>query len=338
MQEKSKDILNFDIDKVNIELNMVIAKKSELYKNLENKVSNIEKSISDKICKDNDTLFASLLIIHFHDDGVAFEISNGIHFNHNTNFKILFAKKMDIRFNKDTYILANNIDVYDAYKLQAPGITLDLMREHDNLDLVDFVDFMKYLTVQFQERGDLIQMIKNYYKEYYSDLDVINSLHTKHVELDTQIKQYYIALYKKELTDKEIIKNGNIIVVHNKKKDFVIFDSYCIEKVTNIKIKFFSTQSLKIDCQYYPNLVRDNKKFFLKIRNNDYITNTKDDFLSVLISHKMNGDKIELYTEQEYVDYLMLIQTESQNIKSINDDHYSKISKQYEELFHKGSV
>ena len=327
----------FNILEAEVEMKIMRTKRSQLYGMVKSKKESYQLSIKDKIREDNNHgTFISFIDVFFYDNEVEFRMSQ--YGTHAASIKFRFVRKDDINDysckNKE-FALANNIELGDVYKFEGPGTGANLLEYVKTFNIVEYVDTLRYFAVQFEERGELVQMIKGFYLEYYVDMNIISKAETELSMLDYEIRKHYETLYTKEIIDEEYVKAGNVIVMHTKSTDFILFECYIFEKAGPINIEFVA-QSLKFDHSY--SFEKGDTRYYLKLENNRYFgsKNKRENIVKDLVAHKSKGDKVEIYTKQEFYDYCMLIETEKNSLVTIRDDeHYNALSSKYEEICHR---
>lgn len=333
--KEEQDILMFDIAKAEADKMAMKVKRSELYAAVKAKTLEYKLAIEKKIREDNNFgVFISQLSVVFYDYEVYFKMAEA---DNSTAaiIKFHFLQQEDLnefRTDKKEYAIEKNIGAHDIYRFESPGFDMNLLEQY-NIDIVEYATVFKYFATQFQQRGELVQMIKGFCEERSFDLKTIHDFESEMHMLDYKIKDYYTALYTKELLDIDYIKEGNIIVVHLKKTDFVLFKSYVLEKAKNIQIKLGCADSLKFAFGSGPSVGK--KICFLRLEDNIPAINnikTRIHLFDILLNHKLNGDKIDIYTDKEYNDYCMLIQSEANNIRESDNEYYKAISDKYNDI------
>lgn len=329
MKEKEFNILEAEQergDKMN--------ERSRMYGNVKMKKEGYEYEIKGKIRRDNNfSQFISYIEVEFYDNEIQFRMTQ--YGTHAGSFKYRFARKDDIdgydRKKVEKFVLENKIELGDVYKFEGPGTGANLLEHVKTSSIVDYIDVLRYFAKEFEERGELIQMIKGFYLKYYNDMDKIREIESELSVLDYHIRKHYIALYAQEVINEKLIETGNIIVCHIAKDDFVTFESYTIEKAARINVKYHLSSTM-IDRKY--DFDDGSSTYFLRTESRDLYrraSDTKrDSMINSMVSHKMAGNKIQVYTQDEYDAYLMLIKTEADNIlKFKKDKNYNKISEHY---------
>jgi len=332
--KQEQDILTFDIAGAEAERIALKTRRSHLYANLKSKKEGYQLAIESKIRQDNNySTFISFIVAYFYDNEVQFRMSQ--YGTHAASFKLHFARKGDITdYNRKSkeFALANNIELGDVYKFEGPGTGANLLEHVKTFNVVEYVDALRYFAVQFEERGELVQMIKGFYLEYFEDMKVIGDAETELSVMDYNIRKYYEALYTQEVIDGKYVQVDNIIVVHHKEKDFLTFDSFGLEKVGPINVTSTS-QCLRFDHSYFSG--KDNR-YYLRLDRGHYSggSEKKEKFITRIVNHKLNGDRVEIYTKQEFADYCMLLETEKNSLLTLRDDKfYNELSKKYEEIY-----
>lgn len=328
----------FNILEAEAEINIMRTKRSQLYGMVKSKKEVYQHAIKNKMCEDNNHgTFISFVDVFFYDNEVQFRMSQ--YGTHAASIKLHFARKsdiMDYNSHSKEFALKNNIELGDAYKFEGPGTGANLLEYVKVFNVLEYVDTLRYFAKQFEERGELVQMIKGFYLEYFVDMKTIAEAETELSILDYEIRKYYEVLYTKEIIDGEYVKADNVVVMHTKSTDFVLFESYIFVKAGPINIEFVA-QSLKFDHSY--NFEKsDNCRYYLKLENNRYLGSKSkiESIVKDLVAHKLKGDKVDIYTQDEYNDYCMLIETEKNSLVTIRDDeHYDALSSKYEEIYYR---
>jgi len=335
MKQKEEDILTFDIAGAEAESIALKTRRSHLYGVVKSKKEGYNQAIEKKIREDNNHgTFISFIVAYFYDNEVQFRMSQ--YGTHAASFKMHFARKDDIDgYNREkvkNFVLENKIELGDVYKFEGPGTGANLLEHVKTFNVVEYVDALRYFAVQFEQRGELVQMIKGFYLEYFDDMKVIGDLETELSILSYNIRNYYEALYTKEVVEGDYIKDGNIIVAHIKSSDFILFESLKIEKVARINITS-SSEGLRFDNKYDFEKSGVNR-YYLRLDSGRYTNNNlkREQIVKIIVSNKMAGDKVDIYTADEYKDYCMLIETEKNNLLTNKDKYFTELSSKYEEI------
>jgi hypothetical protein len=334
MKQEEKDILSFDIAGAEADRIALKTRRSHLYANLKARKEGYQTAIQDKIRQDNNFgTFISFIAAYFYDNEVRFTMTQ--YGSHAASFKLHFARKYDIEhYNRESkeFALKNNIELGDVYKFEGPGTGANLLEHIKTFNVVEYVDALRYFAIQFEERGELVQMIKGFYLEYFEDMKVIEKVETESSVLDYQIREYYEALYTKEFIDEKYVQVGNIIMIHHKEKDFITFDSFSLEKVGPINVTD-TCHCLRFDHSYSTGT---NNRYYLRLERGRYTggVQKKEQLIKILVNHKLKGDKVQVYTQDEFNGYCMLLETEKNNLLTLrNDKFYDKLSEKYEEIY-----
>jgi len=327
----------FNISEAEAKREELKIKRSGLYQMVKSKTANYSTKIREKVLEDNNySVFVLGFIVGFYDNEVDFKM--GQFGSHGASIVLKFIKPDDFNSyskNKE-FIAKNNLVLGDIYKIAAPGVGVNLLENEDIYNPSEYVSVLLYFTKQFKERGELVQMIKGFYLEYYEDLRIISELEIEMYSKTCEIRRYYDALYTKEIIDGGYVKTGNVIVIHKVKTDFVTFDAYKIEKASRIKV-LYHTSGSEIQNKHNfddPSLSRCILKSSENHNSYRAINTTISKLIEIFAQNKVAGNRVEIYTEDEYNDYLMLVKTEGENILKLKDDeHYIKLSKHYEEIY-----
>jgi len=259
--------------------------------------------------------------------------------SHSTDMNFRIAKKYDVfEYSeiRNTLATKNNISINSPYAFSFNGSGIDLLNregERKDFDIVEeHLAISTYLLKEFKYNGLFVQNITESFTEMRVLWDELDNVYSEGRNLNGTISNYNTEQCRAEVLSADYIKEGNVIVVKLKKKEFVHVIAYHILQ-SKKKTFVHKTTLVEVRCDFG----RDDKtKFYLNINYRSSDTRRdKSHINSWLTSHKASGDEILIYTEEEWKDYIDLVRTETENITQSNklEKHYAERSAYYEKIY-----
>jgi hypothetical protein len=216
------------------------------------------------------------------------------------SIEISFLKKYDTH--KYSSRVGTDKKEGDFKKINFNNVGIDLS-EGDSIEDFDCVVLYGYIAKEFRDNGDFILSLKSIYDDLRVTWDEIEGLLSEYHDLNSKKENHFKALYEKEYRDNNWIKEGNVIIIRDIKKDFVEATVYEINKVQ--KTTYYSNYNrIKID---YLMRTPKNKKierlYALKVETPYELKNKRSDIdakISSMASARYRGDKVELITSEQW--------------------------------------
>lgn len=266
--------------------------------------------------------------------------------NRDIDIEMWIAKKYDVMgFGEKLKPEAemNNVKVNDIYQIKFNGIQIDILKNGatDITEMYEYSCLCSYLINQFKNKGhgdfDFFQKLDGFYEELRVLRNRVSDLGTKVFAIREERKKYLIEYYKEEFTKEKYFSDNNVIVVKSKSKDFKNF--YAI-RINSVKTKYFSAVEFNGEIKHDWLKLGDSKEeknlFFIEVRQKDRDQLDIKRFIENFAERKYSGDKVLLYTVNEWKDYLDLLAGETENIKNPNaGEHFVEKSKEYEAIYYR---
>jgi len=190
----------------------------------------------------------------------------------------------------------------DFKKISFNSIGIDLS-EGDSIEHFDCVILYGYIAKEFRDNGDFVLSLKSIYDDLRVTWDEIEGLWSEYRDLNSEKEKHLKSLYEKEYIDNNWIKEGNVILIRDIKKDFVEATVYEINKVQ--KTTYYSTYN-KIEIDYLmrtPKNKNIERLYALKVETRYEHKNKRSDIdtkISSMASARYRGDKVELITAEQW--------------------------------------
>lgn len=227
-----------------------------------------------------------------------------------------------------TNIEKSGLELCDAYSIRYPNAEISLLELDDDSE-TEFIDMLAFVSREFRQRknlGSLFFELKEFYLElvsYWNEIDKLDNTRN-------MLKYGRTNFLENECISKvramDMLKPGNVIIVFNKDKEETEFHAFEIESIGR---KYYRIQSYTGVIDYvmlnisrveseedYANLSNDHYVNYLKIRQDNKSTlEFEKDALTLNLGKRFykNGN-IEVYTAEEWKDFLMLNKNETDHL------------------------
>lgn len=263
-----------------------------------------------------------------------------------TEIKVATSKYffIDCSSSKKPNIEKAGIELCDAYSIRYPNAEINLF-ELDNDSETEFVDMLCYVSKEFRQRkqhGSLFGQLKGFYLElvsYWEEIDKVdNSISILNYGRVAFLKNECIAKVK----SMDVFKTGNVIIIFTKDKEETEFYAF---EIDNIGRKYYhiinhsgvidySTLHIsRIETQEdYEKITDDHYVYYLKIKKgNKVLEYGMEDLKHIIGESFFIQGNIEVYTADEWKDFLMLNKNENDHLLNTTkiSSEVLEISKNY---------
>lgn len=229
-------------------------------------------------------------------------------------------------------MVGKNIDIFDVYKINFPSFSVNLL-SGDNSSETEGMQICSYLGREFykKESGDgIMEMVKGFYK----DLSVITKEREEflsaHSILKTKEDNYTLQLNFDKAREMDLLKANSVVIVFHNKKEFVEFTAYSIKSVRN---KYLTADIHLGGIEYhFCNHDTNDLRYYFKVKTNSYDDDiVKDKFIEIIGHRLFDGDKVELYSNEDFDNLCMLYNSERTSIvnEKTLESEYREISENY---------
>lgn len=229
-------------------------------------------------------------------------------------------------------MVGKNIDIFDVYKINFPSFSVNLLNG-DKSSEAEGMQICSYLGREFykKESGDgIMEMVKGFYK----DLSVITKEREEflsaHSILKTKEDNYTLQLNFDKARGMNLLKSNSVVIVFHKEKEFVEFTAYSIKSVRN---KYLTADIHLGGIEYhFCNHDTNDLRYYFKVKTNSYDDDiVKDKFIEIIGRRLFEGDKVELYSNEDFDNLCMLYNSERTSIvnEKTLEPEYKEISDNY---------
>jgi len=220
---------------------------------------------------------------------------------HSIAIEISFLKKYDTHEYNSR--VSEDKKEGDLKKINFNHVGIDLS-QGDSIEDFDCVVLYGYIAKEFRDNGDFVLAIKSIHNDLLVLYNEIDELWSEYRDLNSKKEKHFKALYEKEYIDNNWIKEGNVIIIRDIKKDFVEASVHEIHKVQ--KTTYYSSYN-RIEIESLSHRKPKNKNieylYALKVETRYDYKNKRNDIsakISSMASARYRGDKVELITSEEW--------------------------------------
>jgi hypothetical protein len=321
---------NDDLFLVDNYINVFLGKVKELMEFTSNKKKKMEESIMLNIKNGShlDTWENRDLRVSINSESVSVYFIYDVKEGNRIEISLDVADKSRI-YNwdgKKRYEMENlGLDVCDVYGIRFPAFSVNLTKK-DPANECEAVKICNYLGKEFYKReqpkelgsrnvsDELMSKIKGFYEELTKLWDEASELGTTLYCLNNILDKYLLAQCIENVKSMDILKKDNVIVITHKNSSVSAY------AINNIAIKYVTFESYNgiFDYTHYRGEKGTDYKdirYYFKIRqDSDEKKMTKEQMIEMFGGLIHNRGKIEVFTPEEWKDYMMLNDTEKDNL------------------------
>ena len=223
------------------------------------------------------------------------------------------------------------LDEGSIFDIRTQGVRVDLTKENDSLDDLDYLTFCSFLGQEFKNRknSEFIKMVEEYRFYIVSYQNEISLLNRKLSEAKALKSNHELLLLRNEIIEKKFIAPGNVILLRYKQSDFVEFKAIEIKNVGTKNVSY-----VECDLEIKRSYSNRNETYYLLMGSSATQTWSFDKMVDDLSKKMHSENKVEVITAADFVELEDMIKNERENICSDNPDkHYLNRSKYYKRVY-----
>lgn len=233
-----------------------------------------------------------------------------------------------------------NLELGDVYEIRFPSVSINLLK-YDRKEEAECIHVCNYIGKEFYKRqgsDGLMALIKGFYDELTVLWNKMDLLSSGHSILHSKRETFELKVKYREAEEMNLLKEGNVIMVFYKRKEFVEFTSYTIKSVRSkyisVDVNYGRVESTAVDTNTSsePNY---EYRFFLKFRYNGFVEKLeKAEFYKTIGNALYTESRVEIYNLDDWNNFEMLYKSERDSLlfKGILAPEYRKISENYQRI------
>lgn len=294
------------------------------------KTQDIEEALAEqiKVGSNIDTGFTQDIKVHLCSDRINVRFIFNTHLNTSIDVELYIADKYKI-FDHFGVIRTEmmNKESGDIYKIRFNGVEIESYFD------ADIMLMYSYLAQEFKNNGEFIQNVKKYFQELWILWDKQHELSSPLHIVNDKRDRYLLNQCVKQAISMSLLKtfNEGIVFISIKKKEFVEFKAIQITHVGNKNLNYIHSSGI-VDYSYS----NDAKMYYFSIKKSQTEHKTTiDEFFKDMGHNLLRGNKIEIYTLDDWKNYQMLNLTETDNLRYSESltDGLEALHKKYERIY-----